>query len=220
MAKIDERVAQNVPGKFYVDASCIYCDLCVETAPKVFREFKESGWAYVFAQPVTEEEVKAAMEAVECCPTESIGYDGEKLRSRSVVTFRKMKRFVLVLAGVLMVGFLMWRLLVSSARDGKDQERTAALVVHQVLHTPLQAFRDHVGRYPTTDEGLSALLAAPKSVEERWLGPYVEHKIPADPWDRPYNYRSPAVKSSKGYDLWSLGPDPSRDHDDIGNWRP
>jgi len=78
MAKIDDRVAQNVPGKFYVDAQCIYCDLCVETAPSVFREFKDRGWAYVFAQPTTEEDTKAAMEAVQGCPTESIGFDGDQ----------------------------------------------------------------------------------------------------------------------------------------------
>ncbi len=78
MAKIEARVAQNVRGKFYVDAQCIYCDLCVETAPTVFREFKERGWAYVFAQPASEEEERAAMDAVEGCPTESIGFDGDR----------------------------------------------------------------------------------------------------------------------------------------------
>jgi len=78
MAYIEQRVPQNVRGKFYVEWSCLYCDLCVEIAPTIFNEFKEQGWAFVARQPSTEEEVRAAMEAVEGCPTESIGFDGDR----------------------------------------------------------------------------------------------------------------------------------------------
>ena len=66
-------VPQNVPGRFFVDCSCIYCDLCVLTAPTVFREDHASGLAYVYHQPVTTEELALAAEALEGCPTESIG---------------------------------------------------------------------------------------------------------------------------------------------------
>ena len=78
MADISTRVPQNAPGKFYVDDTCIYCDLCVETAPIIYAEHKESGFAYVLRQPQTPEEVHLAMEAVENCPTESIGTDGDR----------------------------------------------------------------------------------------------------------------------------------------------
>ncbi len=78
MAKFEDRVVQNVRGKFYVDWSCIYCGLCDETAPTVFREHKERGWAYVFHQPETPEELERVREAVEGCPTESIGTDGDE----------------------------------------------------------------------------------------------------------------------------------------------
>ena len=77
MAKFEDRVAQNAPGKFYVEWSCIYCALCVHVAPTVFREHKERGWAYVFRQPETDEELARVREAVEGCPTESIGMDGD-----------------------------------------------------------------------------------------------------------------------------------------------
>lgn len=76
MAKFEDRVAQNVPGKFYVDWSCIYCGLCDEIAPTVFGE-NERGWAYVFHQPSTLDELLRVQEAVEGCPTESIGSDGD-----------------------------------------------------------------------------------------------------------------------------------------------
>ena len=78
MASIKSRVPENVRGKFYVDSSCIYCGLCDETAPTVFRECNEQGWAYVFHQPETEEELRQCMEAVGGCPTESIGIDGDR----------------------------------------------------------------------------------------------------------------------------------------------
>jgi ferredoxin len=78
MAKFEDRVIQNTSGKFYVDWSCIYCALCVETAPTVFREHNESGWAFVFHQPETAEEFALVKEAVEGCPTESIGSDGDQ----------------------------------------------------------------------------------------------------------------------------------------------
>ena len=78
MAKVASRIAQNAPGKFYVDDTCIYCDLCVEIAPPIFAEHKETGNAYVSRQPQTPEETRLAMEAVEGCPTESIGIDGDK----------------------------------------------------------------------------------------------------------------------------------------------
>jgi ferredoxin len=76
MAALKERVPQNVSGKFYVDSSCIYCGLCDQTAPTVFRECNEQGWAFVFKQPKTPEELRKCLEAVGGCPTQSIGSDG------------------------------------------------------------------------------------------------------------------------------------------------
>lgn len=78
MASIEFRLPENVRGKFYVDRSCIYCGLCDEIAPTVFRERNEQGWAYVFHQPETAEELRQCMEAVEGCPNESIGIDGDR----------------------------------------------------------------------------------------------------------------------------------------------
>ena len=78
MADINRRVPQNARGKFYVDDTCIYCDLCVEIVPAVYAEHNDRGWAYVLRQPQTPEEIRLAMEAVDSCPTESIGADGNQ----------------------------------------------------------------------------------------------------------------------------------------------
>ena len=68
---------ENVPGKFYVDDSCIDCDVCRNTAPQFFNRFEEGGYTIVFRQPQTPEEITLASEALEGCPTDSIGNDGQ-----------------------------------------------------------------------------------------------------------------------------------------------
>ncbi|HNB71187.1 MAG TPA: ferredoxin [Acidobacteriota bacterium] len=77
MADKKKRVPENIPGRFYVDSSCIYCDLCRDLAPHSFAEFKEMGWAFVYKQPTLPEEEALCLDAMEACPTESIGNDGE-----------------------------------------------------------------------------------------------------------------------------------------------
>jgi ferredoxin len=76
MANVSDRVPENVKGRYYVDRSCIYCDLCRLTAPNNFKEINEMGWAAVFKQPEAPEEENACRQAMEGCPTESIGSDG------------------------------------------------------------------------------------------------------------------------------------------------
>jgi ferredoxin len=71
------RIPENVPGRFYVDDSCIDCDLCRENAPEIFRrESNGGGYSVVYRQPVTPEEIASAEEAMNGCPMESIGNDG------------------------------------------------------------------------------------------------------------------------------------------------
>lgn len=77
MANPNERLPQNVFGRFYVDSNCIDCDLCRETAPTVFARHDESGFSFVQKQPLTEEEIAQAEEAVQGCPVEAIGTDGD-----------------------------------------------------------------------------------------------------------------------------------------------
>jgi ferredoxin len=73
MASINERLPQNVPGPFYVDATCIDCDKCRGEAPEFFHRDADIGMTVVYRQPKTPEEIRLAQEALEGCPTESIG---------------------------------------------------------------------------------------------------------------------------------------------------
>jgi ferredoxin len=77
MPNRNEKNPGNVPGPFYVDSTCIDCDLCREIAPASFRRNDDIGLSIVFQQPTTPAERQAADEAVTSCPTESIGNDGD-----------------------------------------------------------------------------------------------------------------------------------------------
>jgi ferredoxin len=77
MADVANRYSENVPGKFYVDNQCIDCDLCRETAPANFMRHEDGGYSYVFKQPTTSGEEDLCRQAMEGCPVEAIGNNGE-----------------------------------------------------------------------------------------------------------------------------------------------
>lgn len=103
---------------------------------------------------------------------------------------------------------------------GSSQQEVARLFVGQSMKLPLTSYRLHMGDYPSTAEGLQALVSAPANKADRWRGPYIDGgKVPLDPWQEPYVYRYPGAKNKGGYDLFSKGPDKQEDSaDDIGNW--
>jgi ferredoxin len=76
MAERTLRLPQNIAGPYYVDSTCVDCDLCRNTAPDFFKRDEESGFSFAYRQPATPEERALAEEAKQGCPTESIGNDG------------------------------------------------------------------------------------------------------------------------------------------------
>ena len=87
------------------------------------------------------------------------------------------------------------------------------------LGTALDAFEISVGRYPTTTEGLPALIQQPTTEATDWNGPYLSKNVPLDPWGNEYQYRCPGQYNPDGYDLYSYGPDGKQGgDDDIANW--
>lgn len=105
---------------------------------------------------------------------------------------------------------------------GGSQVSIAGIFVNDTMKTSLVRYRIDMGDYPSTAEGLEALVTAPASKAERWKGPYLEAKggkLPEDPWAQPYQYRYPGTQNKGGYDLFSKGPDKTEgSEDDIGNW--
>ena len=87
---------------------------------------------------------------------------------------------------------------------GGAKSDTAQLQIAE-LGSGLDLFYLEVGRYPTTEEGLSALASEPAGVPN-WNGPYLrKNDIPRDPWGQVYHYRYPG--ESGDFDLYSLGRD-------------
>jgi general secretion pathway protein G len=87
---------------------------------------------------------------------------------------------------------------------GSSKTKTASLQISD-LGATLDLYRLEVGRYPSTSEGLEALVADPGNTPN-WNGPYLKKtQVPKDPWGNDYQYRSPGQNGP--YDVWSLGAD-------------
>ena len=86
---------------------------------------------------------------------------------------------------------------------GKSEQALAKAQIES-FHKALGSYRLDVGNFPTTEEGLDALLTKP-AVATKWAGPYLSKAVPADPWGKPYVYRSPGSKGD--YELLSYGKD-------------
>jgi general secretion pathway protein G len=84
-------------------------------------------------------------------------------------------------------------------------EVTIARAQIESFEKSLDTFRLDVGRYPTTEEGLGALMIAPPATAGKWNGPYLKKGVPPDPWGHPYQYRAPGSKGE--YDIVSTGKD-------------
>lgn len=95
---------------------------------------------------------------------------------------------------------------------------TAALTDIANLELAIDTFEIDTGRYPTTEEGIKALVEQPANAKD-WKGPYIKRGVPNDPWENPYWYRYPGQNNTAGYDLHSFGPDSQQGGgDDVDNW--
>jgi general secretion pathway protein G len=94
-------------------------------------------------------------------------------------------------------------------RNVGDAKAAAARSQLQIFELALDAYRLDNDYYPSTTQGLSALVLSPTGdpPAPRWRGPYLKRRIPDDPWGRPYEYRSPGGGSPDGYEMLSLGRD-------------
>ncbi|MDR2721167.1 MAG: type II secretion system major pseudopilin GspG [Puniceicoccales bacterium] len=98
---------------------------------------------------------------------------------------------------------------------GGSKEQMAHIFANEVVKTPLMAYKINIGSYPSTAEGLQALVEAPRGKEHKWKGPYME-SLPKDPWGNDYFYACPGVHNRAAYDIWSMGS-PTKGKE-IGNW--
>lgn len=119
---------------------------------------------------------------------------------------------VVIIIGAL-VAMVMPRL---AGRSEQARNSAAKADINSNIATGLKLYELDNGTFPTTDQGLNALLSAP-STAKNWNGPYIEKK-PLDPWGHEYQYESPGSHRPHDYDLYSLGKDGQASADDIANW--
>ncbi|MBL7131936.1 MAG: type II secretion system major pseudopilin GspG [Candidatus Omnitrophica bacterium] len=138
---------------------------------------------------------------------------------------RKDKGFTLVelMLVVIIIGILV-AMVVPRLAGRSEQARSAAAKadIESNLALALDLYELDNGRYPTTEQGLNALITESTStpVPVNWNGSYLKKKkIPNDPWGRPYIYTCPGMHNQEDYDLYSYGPDAVEGGgDDVVNW--
>ena len=104
------------------------------------------------------------------------------------------------------------------AKRSEQARITAARTQISQFEVALDAFEIDVGRYPTSSEGLRALVEKPSNAEG-WQEAYLKRDVPKDQWGNEYVYRYPGQYNENSYDLYSYGPDGKQGgNDDIVNW--
>jgi general secretion pathway protein G len=133
---------------------------------------------------------------------ESAPFDRRPRVSRREAGFTLLELLVVLAILGLLIGLVAPRVL---GILGTAKEKIAQQSIER-LATVLDIYKLDVGSYPTTEQGLQALLTRPPDVAH-WNGPYLKgNKLPEDPWGHPFLYRSPSEREGYDYDLYSLGP--------------
>ncbi len=136
------------------------------------------------------------------------------LLAASVRGFTLIEVMVVVVILAILAGMVVPRIM-----DKPDQARiTKAQADIRAMDSALKMYRLDSFQYPTTDQGLEALVSKPGGSPEpkNWKeGGYID-RLKDDPWGNPYQYLSPGSRSE--VDIFSLGPDGQASDDDVGNW--
>jgi len=126
-----------------------------------------------------------------------------------------------IMVVVVIIGVLAATIIPQFIGTTHDAKVSAAKGHVAELESALERFNIHMDRYPTTEEGLKALVEAPSAEDKKWRGPYIKLLRP-DPWGNQYQYRNPGIHHPTSFDIWSRGADGADGGEgegaDIGNW--
>ena len=144
-----------------------------------------------------------------------------KFLNRNIVT-QDQRGFSLIeiMIVIVILGLLASFVAPEFMKDLKKAERQTAKTQIEMLMAALDSYRLDVGRYPSQQEGLEALISNPGS--ERWDGPYLKkNKIPKDPWDRDFHYQNPGDHGEVDIFTYGLDDQPGgeKEDKDVGSWQ-
>jgi general secretion pathway protein G len=130
--------------------------------------------------------------------------------------FTLMEMLIVLSIIALLMGMAIFNL--TGFKESAQRQKVDADIL--TIKEELSLYQLNSGSLPTTEQGLKALVTRPtvEPIPQNWHACAKEETM--DPWNHPYQYRTPAKKSSEEYDLFSMGPDglPDTD-DDLGNWK-
>ena len=138
---------------------------------------------------------------------------GRERKLRRDAAFTLIELLVVIIILAILAAVVIPRV-IGRTEDARFAKATADI---STIDGVLEHYKLDTGSYPSTDEGLQALVTN-TSNNERWNGPYIKNQVPVDPWGNPYLYRMPG-ENGLDYDIFSAGPDKQPGtQDDIGNW--
>jgi len=121
---------------------------------------------------------------------------------------------------VMIIGLLIGLAIRMTGSKMNEAKEVAARATIEQTKTNLLTYSFKAGRYPTTEQGLKALVTKPQTepVPRNWT--QLDDRVPLDPWQNELQYRCPGKHNPKDFDLFSSGPDgnPDTEEDNIGNW--
>jgi general secretion pathway protein G len=127
-----------------------------------------------------------------------------------------------IIAVVVIIGLLTTLVGLNIAGQITKAKRSAAQAQIAQLESALEFYKLDNGRYPSTNQGLEALVNEPSgdpAPRNYPPGGYLKKRdLLMDPWGSPYEYASPGEQNPYGFDIWTLGEDGQVGGDDIGNW--
>jgi len=138
--------------------------------------------------------------------------------------FKNCRAFTLIEIMIVIMIIASLAAIVVPRLSGRGDQAKVAIAdsdINSNISLALKLYQLDNGSFPTTEQGLAALLAKPSSspVPVNWKEPYLE-KNPVDPWGNPYQYKCPGVHNVSTYDLWSWGKDGvDGSADNIKNWQ-
>ena len=137
-------------------------------------------------------------------------------KARNCFGFTLLELLVVLVIIGLLAGYVGPRFF---SQIGKSESKVAAAQI-DALSKAVDQYRIDTGHFPSSEQGLNALITKPSSVNTRWNGPYLKKSVPLDPWGRTYLYQSPG--SHGDYDLYSFGKDGREggegENQDLVNW--
>ena len=137
-------------------------------------------------------------------------------------SFTRRSAFTLleIMLVVLIIGLLIGMALRFTGGKLDEARRVKVAGDLQQMKTNLLMYQAQNGFYPSSAQGLKALVQKPESEPRPRNWRQLDSEVPRDPWDLEYVYVQPGKHNPKDYDIFSAGPDrnPDTEEDNLGNW--